>query len=209
VQDGGAVLGFAYHDLMARLKIEGPEAAWARLTEIADWYGEVVAAGGYRAYYADGRDGATLQGGGTAGGLGLDHEFFESVLVPQVMLYGFLGYRPEYAGFRLNPVLPDAWPSLEIRRIRLRDLCLDIKAGHTTVDIAYRGAWEGPLELHLPVAPDGVSRRRWTVVHSDAAGSEIERGNAASGRATVRPGVEGTLRIRWGSADPTADAPDV
>ena len=40
----------------------------------------------------DGSREGTLQGGGTAGGLGLDAEFFESVLVPQVMLEGFLGF---------------------------------------------------------------------------------------------------------------------
>ena len=31
VQDGGAVLGFSYHDLMARLKTAGPDDAWQRL----------------------------------------------------------------------------------------------------------------------------------------------------------------------------------
>ncbi len=31
VQDGGAVLGFSYHDLMARLKTAGPDDAWNRL----------------------------------------------------------------------------------------------------------------------------------------------------------------------------------
>ena len=112
VQDGGAVLGFSYHDLMARLRVHGPDDAWERLAEVADWYGEVVAGGGYRAYYADGRDGATLQGGGTAGGLGLDHEFYESILVPQVLLYGFLGYRPGHEGFSIDPRLPASWPGL-------------------------------------------------------------------------------------------------
>ena len=28
------------------------------------------------------------------GGLGLDKEFFESILPPQVMIYGFLGLKP-------------------------------------------------------------------------------------------------------------------
>ncbi|HEU0038095.1 MAG TPA: hypothetical protein VFR76_02360, partial [Verrucomicrobiae bacterium] len=67
VQDGGAVLGFSYHDLMARLKILGPDDAWQRLQEIARWFDEVQAAGGYRKYYDGSRDGS-LQGGGTPGG---------------------------------------------------------------------------------------------------------------------------------------------
>jgi hypothetical protein len=40
------------------------------------------------------------------GGLGLDQEFFESVLVPQVMLYGFMGLEPNADGFEVSPRLP-------------------------------------------------------------------------------------------------------
>ena len=68
--DGGAVFGFSYHDLMARLKVLGPDNAWQRLREIIPWFEEVQAAGGYRKYYDGSREGS-LQGGGTAGGLGL------------------------------------------------------------------------------------------------------------------------------------------
>ena len=57
VQDGGAVLGFSYHDLMARLKTLGPDNAWRRLQEILRWFGEVQAAGGYRKYYDGKREG--------------------------------------------------------------------------------------------------------------------------------------------------------
>ena len=32
--------------------------------------------------------------GNVAGGLGVDTEFFESILVPNVMLHGFLGLQP-------------------------------------------------------------------------------------------------------------------
>ena len=91
VQDGGAVLGFSYHDLMARLNTLGPDNAWQRLKQILAWYNEVETAGGYRKYYNGTREG-TMQGAGTAGGLGLDQEFFESAMVPQIMLKGFLGF---------------------------------------------------------------------------------------------------------------------
>ena len=77
VQDGGAVLGFSYHDLMARLKVGGPDDAWQRLQEILVWFDETQAAGGYRAYYERPARG-TMQGGNVPGGLGLDKEFFES-----------------------------------------------------------------------------------------------------------------------------------
>ena len=127
VQDGGAVLGFSYFDIMSRLKSQGPNEAWARLRAIIDWYAEVEGEGGYRAYYAKAGRG-TLQGGGTAGGLGLDHEFFESVLVPQVLLYGFLGFEPTPTGYRLNPRLPQDWPSLTVSNIRLGQKLLTITA---------------------------------------------------------------------------------
>lgn len=127
VQDGGAVLGFSYYDLMARLRTSGPDDAWRRLREILAWFREVQAEGGYRAYYAKPGRG-TLQGGGPPGGLGLDQEFLESVLVPQVMLYGFLGFAPTPDGYEVHPRLPSDWPSLTISGIRLHDRRLAITA---------------------------------------------------------------------------------
>jgi hypothetical protein len=127
VQDGGAVLGFSYFDVMSRLKSQGPDDAWTRLQEILHWFEEVQAEGGYRAYYAKPGRG-TLQGGGTAGGLGLDEEFFESVLVPQVMLYGFLGAEPTANGLSLSPSLPKAWPSMTIHGIESGGYRLSVEA---------------------------------------------------------------------------------
>ncbi len=134
VQDGGAVLGFSYYDLMARLETYGPDDAWQRLKAILDWFEEVQKEGGYRAYYAKPGRGS-LQGGGTPGGLGMDHEFFESVLVPQVMLYGFLGFRPALDGFSLHPHLPRDWPSLRIDAIRFHNATLSIEARPGTVTV--------------------------------------------------------------------------
>jgi hypothetical protein len=112
---------------MSRLRTRGPDDAWARLRGILHWFEEVRDEGGYRAYYAkQGR--GSLQGGGTPGGLGLDHEFLESVLVPQVMLYGFLGFEANPEGYSLNPRLPGDWPSLTITGIRFHDQVLDITA---------------------------------------------------------------------------------
>jgi hypothetical protein len=127
VQDGGGVLGFSYYDVMARLAVNGPDDAWRRLEQITAWFREVQAEGGYRPYYAKPGRG-TLQGGGPAGGLGFDQEFVESVLVPQVMLYGFLGLRPTPTGYEIHPRLPQAWPALTITGIHLHDRVLDITA---------------------------------------------------------------------------------
>jgi hypothetical protein len=165
VQDGGAVLGFSYHDLMARLRTRGPDDAWARLKEIIAWFDEVQAAGGYRKYYDGSREG-TLQGGGTAGGLGLDKEFFESVLVPQVMLNGFLGFKPTPDGFRLNPLLPKDWPELSIDRIHWHDLVLRVRATKDIVEINSEGHTDEPCFVCVP-GDD------WQGVYLDAQGRAL------------------------------------
>jgi len=149
VQDGGAVLGFSYHDLMARLKVEGPDSACQRLREITAWFDETQAAGGYREYYKDSSRG-TLQGGNVPGGLGLDREFFESILVPQVMIYGFLGLRPTASGCVIAPRLPAAWPELTITRVHLKNHILSITAKPGEVHIEGSGPLDEPLVVQLP-----------------------------------------------------------
>ncbi len=128
VQDGGAVLGGSYYDLMARLKTAGPDDIAPRLSAIAAWFDETQREGGYRPYYAKDPARGSLQGGGAAAGLGLDREFVESVMVTQVMLYGLLGFHPTVDGFAVSPQLPSDWPELTITRIHLHDQVLNITA---------------------------------------------------------------------------------
>ncbi len=151
VQDGGAVLGFTYHDLMIRLKTFGADNTWQRLNEILDWFKHVQDEGGYREYYYDSTVSTrgTLQGGGTAGGLGMDYEFYESVLVPQIMIRGFLGFNPKTDGFDVNPKLPSAWPSLTINRIRLQDTVLTISATSNSIFVSTDGG-NDPLKVYPP-----------------------------------------------------------
>ncbi len=151
VQDGGAVLGFTYHDLMTRLKTYGADNAWQRLNKILDWFARVQTEGGYREYYYDSSVATrgTLQGGGTAGGLGMDFEFYESVLVPQIMIRGFLGFDPKTDGFAINPKLPSAWPSLTINRIRLQDTILTISATGSSVFVSIEGGNDA-LKIYPP-----------------------------------------------------------
>ncbi len=148
VQDGGAVLGFAYHDLMARLRVLGPDDAWQRLTEIATWFREVQDAGGYRAYYHGSREG-TLQGGGQAGGLGMDHEFFESALVPQIVIEGFLGLRAGLDELALEPRLPKALSWLEVAGIHWQDQVLTLRVDRATIHVTREigGARAIPLRV--------------------------------------------------------------
>jgi hypothetical protein len=138
VQDGGAVLAFSFQDLMSRLRVLGPDNAANRLQEIVNWFAEVRKAGGYRKYYSGQREG-TLQGGGTAGGLGLDQEFFESVLVPEVMIEGFLGFHPTGDGLVLSPQLPKSWPQLQVGPLQWRDQALTVTVSQSRMKIERSG----------------------------------------------------------------------
>ena len=186
VQDGGAVLGFSYHDLMARLKMLGPDNAWERLREILRWFDEVQAAGGYRKYYNGSREGS-MQGGGTAGGLGLDMEFFESAMVPQIMLNGFLGFAPRGDGFRLNPRLPKDWPEFTVDRIRFQNLVLRIRATHDAIEIHKDGAASEPLFLRLPEGGWKATLLR-------------EDGSALRPAVLRKRESDGALQLNWGEA---------
>ena len=172
IQDGGAVLGFSYHDMMARLKVYGPDSAWERLKEITKWFAEVQAAGGYRKYYDGTREG-TLQGGGPPGGLGMDQEFFESVLVPQVMLDGFMGFSPKPDGFAISPRLPSEWPELTVDRIRFHDLTLRIRATHDSVEVFKDAGVGAKLLVYLP--------GKWKAEYIDAPGKTLDRDGVAVG----------------------------
>ncbi len=150
VQDGGAVLGWTYHDLMARLMTAGPDDAASRLRAIATWFDETQAAGGYRTYYKD-KSRGTMQGANVAGGLGIDREFLESVLMPQVMLYGFLGFHPTADGFSIDPKLPTDWPSLAVTHIAIHGQVLDIKASQDhTITIDGSGPKDEALHVIVP-----------------------------------------------------------
>jgi len=186
VQDGGAVLGFSFHDLSARLKVLGADNAWERLREILNWFAEVQAAGGYRKYYDGSREGS-LQGGGTPGGLGMDHEFFESVLVPQIMLYGFLGFQPRGDGFGLNPQLPSAWSEISIDRVAFQDLLLRIRVTRDAIEISSDRASDGPIMIRLP---ERYSTVKWV---TEAQGIPPKRENTGPWRVVFS--ASGTLRI--------------
>ena len=191
VQDGGAVLGFAYYDLMSRIATTGPDDAWRRLRETLAWFAEVEAAGGYRAYYrVPGR--GSLQGGGRPGGLGMDEEFFESVLLPQVMLYGFLGFRPRLDGFALAPRLPEGWPSLTVTRIAWHGQVFTIKAVGTGLHVTCDAG--RPTEGKLLYPPPG----RWRVRRREAQGKIFGEVTTVNVGRSGRDGLR--LRLQPGSA---------
>ena len=137
VQDGGSVLGFSFYDLWSRLHTLGPDDAWNRLQEIIKWEDDVWSAGGYREYYKTGSLGK-LQGGGTAGGLGIDFEFFESSLLPAIVTYGFLGLEPTGDALTINPILAKACPNIAIKDVLYHGVRLDIQASEHAIEVSVK-----------------------------------------------------------------------
>ena len=135
VQDGGAVLGFTFYDLWARLHTLGPDSAWQRLKEIVEWEKEVRNAGGYRKYYEGGKQGTTLQGCNTAGGLGIDCEFFESSLLPSILVYGFAGITPKPDMLEIEPKLPENIKEMAIKNIKYKQTVLNLLITNDNITI--------------------------------------------------------------------------
>jgi len=150
IQDGGAVLGFTFYDLWARLKILGPDNAWQRLNEILKWEKEVHSEGGYRKYYEGGKRGTTLQGGGTCGGLGIDYEFFESSLLPGIVAYGFVGLDAQPDGsLAINPRLPKACTEMALKNILYHNVRFDIHATNNTIELNCKDLPAEPIRIVL------------------------------------------------------------
>ena len=85
-------------------------------------------------------------------------EFFESAMVPQVMLNGFLGFAPRADGFKLDPRLPTDWPELVVDRIRFQNLVLRIRATRAAIEIRRTGVSPGPTRERLHrLRPDGCA----------------------------------------------------
>jgi hypothetical protein len=184
VQDGGSVFGFTFHDLMGRLRVNGPDDAWQRLKEILAWYGEVQEAGGYRKYYSAEKasERGTLQGGGPAGGLGIDQEFYESLLVPLIMTEGFLGLSVSPESIRFAPQLPKEWPSLEVGGIQYRDWVLRAKATDKSVSLQLQAGGKA-RPIRVAFGPG-----RWEIKMFGAQDQAI-------GESTVVEGIDGAVSI--------------
>ncbi len=149
IQDGGAVLGFAFYDLWARLNTYGPEDAWARLQKILQWEREVWAEGGYREYYKEGKRGTTLQGGGTPGGLGIDFEFFESSLIPAIMVHGFLGLHPDATALWIEPKTPRSCPEMGMTNLLYRGSLINVLVEPEGVVLEVKTVPQDPIPIRF------------------------------------------------------------
>ena len=152
-QDGGTWFSISAQDIVNRAKILGPDNAWKRVSEILAWYGRVKEAGGFRSYYKDPAKG-TLQGGGTAGSLGLDNEFVENVRAPYALIEAIIGFRPLPDGLEIKPRLPSSWPSAKVSGLAFRDQVIDLELSADTITLHPRGGTSQPARI---VVPEGFS----------------------------------------------------
>jgi hypothetical protein len=153
VQDGGAVLGFSFYDIMSRIKTLCADNAWKRLMEIREWDEEVLTYGGYRKYYADGKGGTTLQGGGTAGGIGIDFEFAESSMLSLVIPTGFMGLRPDGQVLHIEPNLPEDCSGMTVRNLLYRGVPMDVTVSKNSVTIIVHKQPHAPLPVVFKGTP--------------------------------------------------------
>lgn len=121
----------------------------------------------------------------------LDCEFYESILLPQIMLDGFLGFEARGDGFALNPRLPKAWPSLTLTRIRFQGLTLNITVTSNTIGITTAGSADRVFSLYLPA---GAWIRRINDQTAQAAAEELFELDSACEAIPIHLG--GHLEIR-------------
>ena len=155
VQDGGAIMYLSYYDLMSRIDVYGADNGFERLKGIQSWYEKVKKVADdagidatnpknfYREYYA--QIGVSMQGGGTAGGIGLDEEFLESALLLAAIPYGFFGIESGADGvLSVAPSLPSQLDWWKMENLRFRSVNYDLSVGENFVQISYvRGKTTG------------------------------------------------------------------
>jgi hypothetical protein len=99
-------------------------------------------------------------------------EFVESLLLPQIMIDGFLGLQPRMDGLKIRPSLPKDWPSLTITRIAFQGAIYSITAAADgTITVECTGGALFKPGLLFP--PDGA----W----KDAQGQTFSVQQAAKG----------------------------
>lgn len=144
-QNGGAILFVSYYDILARAQVYGANDAFARLTEIMEWFADVTAA-----YEASGRtnpkefflpyyethDG-TLQGRNEEGALGLHAEFVENAILYAVVPNAFFGFDTYYGAdglvMQIAPNLPDAVGNWKMEGVRYAGLSCDVAVANNFV----------------------------------------------------------------------------
>ncbi len=145
MQDGGAVPFTSLFELMNRAEDGSKQQqrrAAQRINDIMLWFHDVKSAGGdgsyfYRKYYDGHPERGRQQGGGPAGGLGLDREFMgDSASGTMVPFWALMGLKPlKHKELTVRPFLPEGWPYLEITNLYWQQNHLTLRADSSSVTI--------------------------------------------------------------------------
>jgi len=170
IQNGGSIFVTSYHDLQARRACRGPEDVFARWRGIANEFEKDQLR----------RD--PDNGRGQSDVVGILREFPESGLIPYFFIDGILGLSPVAGGLRIEPSLPQAWPSATVRDFEF--------AGKVYSITADRSASAPKMEGKRIIVPaDGA----W-VLTPDGKLSKAERNFPSSGPQTPAPAVDEILQ---------------
>ena len=189
VEDGGSSLHTTFFDVQGRLRYGDVAGAWAVWSRMLDHHRTVREFGGrganfYRDYYAAHPELGALQGCGVPGGIGLDCEFVENMLVPAAWPVAWLGIESNAPGvLRIAPSRPPSLDEMGVRSVVYRGHRLDVRHGPgmidlrgstlgtvapETLELVFRGHWPPeaivlrngePAPGELSRAPDGLTLR--------------------------------------------------
>jgi hypothetical protein len=82
--------------------------------------------------------------------LGIDYEFYESSLVPSIVVYGFLGLEADPAGMlRIRPQLPAGCPRAAVSNILYRGVRMDLAVSRERIEITLKDVPLDPLRVAL------------------------------------------------------------
>lgn len=183
VQDGGGVLWTTHYDVMGRLRYGDVDGAWTVWDRMLDHHQVILDFGGsgenfYRDYYAV--NPGSLQGGGTAGGLGLDVEFIENFIVPSTWPRGFVGIESNVPRrLQIAPVLPPGMTEIGVDNVVYRGNTIKVRHSANTISLV-GSAFPSP----------GGATLRLIFRHNFTGPVQVRRnGLAAPGTVTQSPGI--------------------
>ena len=143
IQNGGAIFYTSYYDVLARLKVNGPDDAFNRFSTIV------------KAFHRDSLRPDTPGHYGPAGtpafGVGVWVSFPESGLVPLAMFYGFLGIEPAVDGLRVHPALPAQMKYAGVRDLLFHGAHFRITASRSAHRMTLRRVGANRFEATVPV----------------------------------------------------------
>lgn len=141
IQNGGALLYYAGHDLIARARFLGPDNAFARLQEMLARYAEPDKLCGGNPLYHGEIDGWQV---------GCSQPYPEAGFAPASFLYAFLGIEADHEGLTIAPCLPSALSFAGVRNLSFAGGKWDVRVERERVILT--GPAEGAAQWDCPGA---------------------------------------------------------